>query len=77
MDAIDTETLNAGRYQAYRSPDHEIELYDAENHLCTLPYDFPVELLPTVAKVFHAGYLRGHKAGEIEKASEIRRALML
>ncbi|MEH3065300.1 MAG: hypothetical protein PGN33_21985 [Methylobacterium radiotolerans] len=71
------ETLNAGRYQAYRSPDHEIELYDAENHLCTLPHDFPVALLPRVAEVFWAGYLRGHTAGEVEKARQICQALLL
>ncbi|CAO4148644.1 hypothetical protein CLBKND_04749 [Methylorubrum aminovorans] len=78
MDATDTiETLSAKPYAANRASDGRIELWDDEDRLATLPADFPVGMLAAVAQAIEAAYDRGHHRGAVDKAFEIRRALLL
>lgn len=76
--AADTEEFIPARpYTAHRGPDGRIDIWDCDEHLFALPPGFPAEHIAVVAQAIEKAFDRGHKAGEIAKAAEIRRALLL
>lgn len=71
------EHIPAHVYQAHRGPDGRIDIWDCDEHVYALPEGFPAEHVAVVARAIEKAFDRGHRHGQIDKASEIRQALML